>query len=243
MDKAAFTAALEALENGKDLLEFHTSAVLDEKNRGVEEFRRANKDVSKLKHFKKLINDLGWDGESDVEEFIESVKNLQDVGTQSPTESKEYGELKKNLTKLQKDFESAQTELKTEREQRSELQKVNKIKTIENTLTPKLAEEFYGAPLMIKALIADNMVDVAEDGNVVFKQGDKTLGISDGLKWLGDTYSDARKNKQAPGSGSQPSVQVAKPKYTKQQTDTMTAEQAAADIVNFNASLKAHAAG
>jgi len=239
MDQVLFAKTLEDMENGQDLLEYHNQAVLAEKTRGIEEFRRANKDVTKFKRFKNLVHDLGWDGESDVDEWATKVKSALEAKA-SPAEQGEMGELKKTLAKLQKDFQTTQTDLAAEREQRAELQKINRVKTIEAQLGPKLSEEFYASPLMLKALIADNMVDVDESGEVVFKKGDSTLNLNDGLKYLSETYSDAKKNKQVAGSGSRPSSQSARPKYSLDQIRSMSPTQIAQDIDNINASMRIH---
>lgn len=236
-----FKKALESLENGAALLEYHTEAVNKEKQYGVTKYSEKDKEAAKLRKFKSVVKELGWDGETDPEDFVAVVQEKLE-GRQNES-SGQLSELTSQLKKLQKDFEKAQTELQTEREQRTALQQSNKLKTIESTLTPKLSEQFYGHNFMIKALLADGAVDLSEDGQVIFKNGDKQMDLDAGLKWLGETHADARKNNQKAGSGSQPSTQGSRPKYTLDQINSMTAEQAAADIVNYNASLKAHAAG
>ena len=236
-----FKAAIASLENGQDLLEYHHSAVEHEKQYGKTEYSRKDKEAQSLRKYKKLFKELGWDGESDPEEFATKTQEVL-TGRQEQGNT-DLANLNKQLTKLQKDFEKTQTELETERTQRAELQKVNRLKTIESTLTPKLSEEFYDANYLIKALIADQAVDLNEEGQVVFKKGEDVLDMDSGLKWLSETHADARKNKQNPGSSSQPSQQAARPKYTLQQIDAMTPEQAANDIENVNASLEALSAG
>lgn len=238
INSAEFKKALEALENGAELLEFHTAAVQQEKEFGKAKYAEKDKEAVNLRKFKALIKNLGWDGESDPEEFVtglnETLTNRQSEGNTQLTE------LTQQFKKLQKDFEKTQGELATEREQRAELQKQNKLKTIENTLAPKLSEQFYGHNFMIKALIADGQVDLDEKGQVIFKNGESVMEFDKGLKWLEETHADARKNTQKPGGGSVPNNQGGpKAKYTMAQIDSMTPEQLAADMVNVNASLKA----
>lgn len=235
---AEFKKAIEALENGAELLEFHTAAVAQEKEFGKTKYAEKDKEAVGLRKYKALIKNLGWDGESDPEEFVTTVQaNLENRQTEG---NAQMVEVTKQLKKLQKDFETSQTELQAEREQKTALQQQNKLKTIENTLAPKLSESFYGHNFMIKALIADGQVDLDEKGQVIFKNGESVMEFDKGLKWLEETHSDARKNTQKPGGGSVPANQGgAKPKYTMAQIDSMTPAQLAADIVNVNASLKA----
>jgi hypothetical protein len=234
-----FKKALEALENGGELLEYHAGALDKEKQFGIQKYSEKDKEAAKLRKFKSSLKELGWDGESDPDEFVNSVKDKME-GRQNESNSA-LSDLTKQLKNLQKEFDKTQTELQTEREQKTSLQKQNKIKTIESVLTPKLSESFYGSQFIIKALIADGQVDLSEEGQVIFKNGDKTLDLDAGIKMLGETHADARKNTQKPGAGSQPANMGSKAKYTPEQLNSMTAEQAAADIVNYNASLKAHA--
>lgn len=233
-----FEAALKALENGADLLEYHATTVNAEKSTGINEVRKRDKENQGLRKFKIIYKDLGWDGETDPEEYGLKLKDTLE-GRQGDANT-EVSTLKKDLLKLQKDFGKTQLELQTEREQRETLQKQNRLKTIENVLTPKLSEEFYGAGFMVKALIADNLVDIDETGKVVFKQGDDIIDLDSGIKKLGETHAEARKNKQTGGSGTKPNMQPNGPKYTAEQINSMTVEQAAADIDNYNASVKAH---
>jgi len=238
MSPEEFKKALEALENGSELIEYHTTAVLSEKNRGIEESRKGNKENQNLRKFKTALESLGYDGESDLQEFVDTLTaTVEGKTTQGNTE---LSELQKKISKLTRDFESSQGELKTEREQRASLQQQNKIKTIEAKLSPKLNEEFYGGQFMIKALLADGIVDLDDSGEVLFKQGDKTMKLDDGIRWLSETHADARRNKQAPGANSTANTQTNRPKYSTEQLKNMSPAEIAADIANVNASVKAY---
>jgi len=238
MTPEEFKKLLEALPNGAELLEHHAAAVSTEKNRGIEESRKGNKESQSLRRFKTAVEKLGYDGEADLDAFVETLTaTVEGKQTQGSTE---LSELQKKISKLQKEFESSQKELNTEKEQRASLQQQNKIKTIEAKLGPKLSDDFYGSQFIIKALLADGSVDLDDSGEVIFKQGDKVLKIDEGIKWLGDTHSDARKNKQTAGAGSQASNQANRPKYSLEQLKAMSPTEVSADLANVNASLKAH---
>lgn len=235
-----FKAALEHAENGSALMAFFTEAVNAEKTRGISEKSSANKEAQGLRKYKQAFEKLGYDGETDLEEFVETtIKAIEGQGFKGSTE---LTDLQKQLKTLQKSYEKTAQELTTEKEQREVLQKQNKIKTIESKLNPKLSEEFYGSNFILKALLSDGAVDLDDSGEVIFKRGDQQLSLQDGFKWLTETNADARRNKQQSGAGSQAAHGGNQTvKYTPDQLKAMTPQQIANDIVNVNASVKAHA--
>jgi chromosome segregation ATPase len=187
-----------------------------------------------LRKFKIALEKLGFDkDDTELDSYVEDLASKIDdkAGTGS--------ELQKQLQKLQREFSIAQTELKAERDQREQLQKQNKVKTIEQKLGKLLSDEFYGAPFILKSLILDNQVDLDEAGEIIFKQGDRQLDMKAGLKWLTDTNAEARKNKQNGGAGSPPGAGPAKTKYTLDQIKSMTQDQIMANLADVNDSVKA----
>jgi hypothetical protein len=208
-----------------------------EKTKGIDISRSKNHENQRLKAFQKAFERLGFDKEeSELDGFVEGiVAKMEDDGIKSNTQ---LGELQKTLTKLQRDFEKTQKELGTEREQKTQLEKQNRQRTIESKLLPKLQEDFYGANFIVKALLADGSVDLDETGEVVFKKGDTVMPLADGLKTIAEQNSDARKNKQTGGAGSSASVQPNRPKYTIEQIKSMSAEQVQANISDVNESMR-----
>ena len=233
-----FKEALSKLENGEDLLEFHASSVSAEKNLGISKHKEANKEAQGLRKFKLAFEKLGYDPESkiDIDEFADGLLGKVTETTNKATG--EIGELQKKLNKLTKDFTTTQDELKAEREQRSTLEKVNRAKTIESKLLPKLKEDFYGAEYMIKALLVDGAVDLDDAGEVVFKKGDSVVSLTDGLKQIAESNADARRNKQTGGAGSSTSVQPNRPKFTIDQIKAMDPKTMQANIANVNESMR-----
>jgi hypothetical protein len=241
LTSAEFKKALESLENGNELMEFHTAAVDKEKQTGIDKYRQKDSEVKKLKVFKSAIKKLGWDEESDVEDFSNTLQDT--IEGKQNQENTELGKVQSQLKKLMRDFEKTQKELSVERENASKLQQQNKLKSIENTLTPKLSETFYNAGFMIKGLIADGKADLDESGNVVLKNGDEVMDLDSGINWLKDTHADAVKNTQRSGSSSTSSSTGSGAKYSKQQLQAMSAEDAAKDLEAFEESYYAQASG
>lgn len=239
--KEEFEELIKKHEKGSDILEFVTAALNAEKDHGIKETNRANQQAAtfrnQLKDFKGYLTKLGWEETQDVNEFIESLSTTRTEGTQSKTE---LDQVKATLTKLQKEFEKGQNELKAERERASELARQNKLKTIESKLHPKISEDFHGPEFVIKTLIAEGKVDIDDSGNIIFKNGEDSVNFEDGYKQFKIDHKDSLKNKQSGGSGSYPGGSGAKPKYSLEQLKTMTPEQVAADIDNVNASMKAY---
>ncbi len=238
MSKEDFLKTIEKLENKDALLEFVTSTVDSEKEKWTTEHRVKNNENKQLKEnlasLKTLLADLGWDESGDAKTFIETLKQTVS-GKQELEESSN-----KEVTSLRKALEKIQKDLKDEQDQRATLQKQNKIKTLESTLTSKMGD-FLGNNFIIKSWIADGAVDLDDNGEVIFKEGDETVKLEDGIKKFVTAHPELKKNSQVPGSGSRPNgSKTANVKYTKEQVDSMTAEQAAGDITNYNASMKAH---
>ena len=232
-----FRAAIEKLENGAELLEFHTAQVMAEKNRGIDTAKVKNHENQRLKAFQKAFEKLGFDkDDTEIDGFVESlVAKMDETANKGNTQ---FTELQKTLTKLQKDFDKTQKELGTEREQKTQLEKQNRQRTIESKLLPKLQEDFYGANFIVKALLSDGAVDLDESGEVVFKKGDQVLSMADGLKTIAEQNTDARKNKQTGGAGSSASTQKNSPKYSLEQIKAMSPEQMKVNISDVNDSMR-----
>lgn len=233
-----FRAVLEKLPEGADLLEAHVAAVNAEKQKGIEISKTKNHENQRLKTFQKGFEKLGF-AKEDLEEldgFVDGI--LAKMENDAIQGNGQLTELQKTLAKLQKDFDKTQKELSAEREQRSGLEKLNKTKTIESKLLPKLQEDFYGANFIVKALLADGTVDLDDNGEVVFKKGDQVLTLTDGIKSIAESNADARRNKQTGGAGSSASAQSTSPRYTINQIKAMTPDQVKANLADVNASMR-----
>lgn len=235
-----FKKALEALENGTELYDYHLSSINAERQTGIDKHRKANKDAVR---WKSLIQKLGLTDDQDAEEFIEGIVSKLEADTNT---TGEIGDLKKQLIKLQKNFEQSQADLNAERESNKSLAEKSKRRTIETILSKPVNDKFYSGNFIIKSLIADGLVDLNEDEQVVFNRNGTTIGMDEGLKWLTEINSDAVKNTQRPGAGSPPSNGNGggggngQAKYTMDQIKSMTPDQIRADIAAVNDSMRQH---
>jgi len=237
-----FKEALSKLPNSEDLLEYHAGAVASEKERGITAHREVNKEAQRLRKFKQAFEVMGYDPNSQVDIDAFASEMMDKIDKTKASATTEIGELQKVLKKLQSDFTAAQTELKTERETRTSLEKQSRLKTIEGKLLPKLKEDFYGAEFMVKALLADGAVDLDEAGEVVFRKGETVIPFTDGMKGLAESNADARRNKQAGGAGSSSSTQPNRPKFTLDQIKAMDPKTMQANIADVNESMRAASA-
>ena len=108
-----------------------------------------------------------------------------------------------------------------------------------------MSNDINGANWIVKSLLSDGALDLDDNGEIVVKNGENTLGFEDGIKHIINTNPDLRKSKQVSGAGSSSSSQgtggsMIKPKYTLERLKSMTQEEAVADIAGYNESLKFH---
>ncbi|RPH42667.1 MAG: hypothetical protein EHM87_16140 [Burkholderiales bacterium] len=236
-----FRSIVEKLPNGAELIEYHLGAVEREKNIGARIQREKNHENQRLRAFKKAIERTGFQGtDAEIDAYVDEL--MAKVDENSSKGNTQITELQKTIAKLQRDFEATRVELGTEREQKSALEKQARIKTIESKLLPKLQDEFYGANFIVKALLADGIVDLDDSGEVTFKQGENVLSFNDGIKLIGEQNSDARKNKQNGGAGSTATTQTAKPKFTLEQIKAMDQSQIQSNLADVNESMRQYAA-
>jgi len=129
---------------------------------------KVNKEAEGLRAKLKRVLDINGYKEGDVEDFIETLS----------TKKEDNGNEK---TALQRQLESIQKQLDSERKEKQSIAEKNKQRTIESKLKDAL-KDVVGSSYVIKALMADKQVDVDEAENVVFKYGDEVLDLESGVK-------------------------------------------------------------
>jgi len=173
-------AALEAAGK-QDVYEDVVGLVNSEREKGIAESRKRNNENARLRKFKQAFETLGYTDDTDLEDFVASVGS-----SKGPTN---------NLTlKLLNDkIKSMESELQGERRK-------SKTSKIVSELTKALNDKVYGAQFLIRTLLADDKVDLADD-QVVFKDGDTVLDFNTGINKILETNKEIVKANQNPGTG------------------------------------------
>lgn len=204
MDFDEFKSVLEGLPEGKgaSLIDFHLNQVDQERQRGISETSKRNRENEGLRKFKMAVENLGYDGESDLTDFVSSLKSTQETSkTQRTTLSSLQGELEK----LRTDFGKTQTELENERKAALELKDKARKEKIRGVLTDHLKDKVYGHDFLSDGLINSGKVTLDDNEKVVFVNEDKTtVGFEDGVKTLLESRPDIVKNSQRPGGAATP---------------------------------------
>lgn len=205
MDFAEFRKMLEALPEGKgeELINFHMSQVDSERQRGIAETSKRNKENESLRKFKLAFENLGYQPEQDLTEFTMDLKSEKE---QVQTKDVTLKDLQSQFQKLNTDFQKTQSELTTERQAATELKSKAKREKIRGSMVETLRDRVYGHDFLINDLIGSGKVDLDETEKVVFVKEDQTMiPMEDGIKQLLESRPDIVKNAQKPGASSQPS--------------------------------------
>jgi len=204
MDAVEFRQLLESLPSDKAsaAIDFHLSTIEAEKTRGISEVQKRNKENESLRRFKIAFENLGYDGQADITEFVGGLKATTETASQKDVT---LSDLQTQLKRLQGDFSKTQQELLTERQAATELKTTAKRETIRATLIDSLKDKVYGHDFLTNDLIGSGKVDLDEKGKVVFINEDQTtVSYEEGVKKLLETRPDIVKNGQRPGVSSQP---------------------------------------
>jgi hypothetical protein len=204
MDFNEFKTVLEGLPDGKgkDLLDFHVNTVENEKQVGISKVSNRNKEAERLRRYELAVKNLGYDGESDLTEFVTGLKATTETADQKDVT---LTDLQKQLQKLSADFSKTQGELQTERQTAQDLKNKAKKEKIKSTLISTIGDKIYGPEGQINSLIYNGEVDLNENDEVVFKgKDDLIIPLNDGIKSFLETHQDIVKNSQKPGGGAQP---------------------------------------
>jgi hypothetical protein len=181
---------LSSLENGEELAEAVMTALESEKERGIASTRKKDKDVLKLKA---TLKDLGYDKETfdDLDSFVENIKKTKDSTVKSEL----------TINTLNDRVNELILDLKKEREAKEAITTKAKVKTLEAELQSTIGDKFFGAKYLIKDLISSGSVDIDEDGNKYFKDGDTLVPWEKGIESLKEKNKDILKVSQSAGSG------------------------------------------
>lgn len=198
---------LEKQPDGKDYIEAIVTSVESEKQRGIQESQKSNKEAQNLRKYKIALEGLGYNAEEhQLEDFITTLKTSKEEATESKKTKTTLESISKDFENLKKNFDTSQLELAKERKLAQDLKQKTITSKLKETLTTKLGQTIYGADLIIDSLITSGKVAVDENENPIFKDGDKSVSIDDGVKQFLEARPDLVKNNQKPGASSQPTT-------------------------------------
>ena len=191
MTLAELLAKLDAEDLNRDELKNEiTNYVKSVEEKGKQAYSKKDKELLK---FKSALKDAGWDNEkySDVKEFVSSLKKKDEKITTSDVTIAQLNEKLNELT----------SSLEQERAIRTEAERTAKQSKLTAELTNAIGKDFYGAEYLIKDLVRDGKVNLAEDGSVVFKNGDDIVTFDNGINQLKEQHKDMLRVDQVGGSG------------------------------------------
>ena len=237
LDATQFKTAIEGLPNGSELLAYHVGAVEAEKQRGIEESRKANSEAQNLRRFKIAVEKLGYQKDADLEEFMGGLKVATEKAGQADQAKMSLEQLTQELSKLKTDFTKTSTELVAERQRADEIKQNSIRRTLKSKLTDVLRDKVYGADFVVDSLITSGQVSLADDESVTFVDGTNKLGLEQGIQKLLETRSDIVKNTQRPGASSTAPAGKPVARYTQEQINSMSKDDIRANLKDIKASL------
>lgn len=153
-----------------------------ERQKGIEEVGKRNKEAQNLRKYKKALESAGLTEEDNLEDFIKNKMK--------PSKEEESLTLK-----------SLKAELDRVKQERDAERLSSKKKSIQSELTNALGDKLYGSKYLINNLINDGTFDVI-DGEMVYKNGDEHLSFNDGVTKVLNDNKDMLKTNMNGGAGS-----------------------------------------
>lgn len=237
LDATQFKQTIEALTNGSDLFSYHIGAVESEKQRGIEESRKANAEAQNLRRYKIAIEKLGYNKDADLDEFMSSLKVATEKAGQADQAKMSLEQITQELTKLKSDFSKTSTELVAERQRADEIKQNAMKRTLKSKLVDQLRDKVYGPDFVVDSLITSGQVVLGDDESVQFIDGTNKLSLEQGIQKLLETRSDIVKNSQRPGASSTAPAGTTQVKYTQDQINLMSKDDIRANLKDIKASL------
>jgi hypothetical protein len=161
-----------------DLMEGIAELISQERNRGIDEVSKRNKEAQNLRKYKLALEAAGLNEGDDLTEFLSKKTTTKDDSI--------------SLKSLKAELDRVKAERDNERLS-------GKKKTLEAELTNAFGDKVYGSKYLIKDLIANGSVDQI-DGEIVFKSGDEHISFAEGIQKVLDNNKDMLRTNQTAGS-------------------------------------------
>lgn len=176
-----------------DLYEDVIGLISEEQEKGKELHRKNNKENEKLRKHKIALEALGYDGTTELDEFVAEIIRKKDTSTDDSS--------RMTVKALNEKIDALIKENALTKQKAQEYQTKAKQKTISSELLKELSDKVYGPNILIKNLINDGQVDLDESDRVVFKIDGETLPLKDGIQKVLEANKEIVKNTQNGGAG------------------------------------------
>lgn len=213
-------------ELGDDKSKIIFGAIDAEKQRGIEASRKKGEEVKKFMTEANKLRDslraLEIDPDANIDEQIDDFKRRVEKL------SKEGEGSEANIKNMQRQLAQISQQLEGEKKEREAAQRKYVNSKISESLTRAFGDTVYGVDLVVKGLMSDGKVKMADGEKIVFVDGESELDLESGVKLFLEQRKDLAKNTQRPGSGSAPSAEKQTSTITKAQLQTMSVKEKAA---------------
>lgn len=237
LDLALLKKALKDVEDSEAVLENVLNSIEEEKEKGIESKRKADREAKNLRtakiNLENALKEVGYNpDEHDPLEFLSDLKEAKEkVASGDVTNKSELAKVMKQLSDLQKKFEEKDKEA-------NELKDRTRKGTIKDHLAKAIGEKVYGSQFVINNLINDGVVGLNDNDEVVFIDGDDEVEFDKGIKTFLEKNPDIVRNSQRPGGGSSGGG-PSKAKFSSSDLDGMSVQEIIANKDEVLSSLKA----
>lgn len=216
----------------QDEQDFVSGLIEAEKNLGITESRKKNKEAqtvrAELNRLRDLLKaNLELDPEGELEEQITALKEkLQKSSKTSDDDGKSNAEIEKLRKEMKAMTDRFQKQIDEEKTAKEAVQQRLRNSKIKEVLDKAMGDVFIGKELVIKDFIREGKVKLTDDENVVFVDGDDEIELTKGIDLFRKNNSDLVRNNQVPGSGGSPKVDVGKKgnKISQEQYESLSLE-------------------
>lgn len=168
---------LKSLIKDPQILEDIVDSINAEKEKGISEKSKANKEAQNLRKFKTAVEAIGYGDSDDLDSFVSSIIKVKNKKPEENTLT---------LKTLNEQIESLKTELNSARNK----SKHDKIKA---KLTEALSDKILGSKYIVDSLVSSNSVDIDGD-DVIFKYDGSVVSFQEGIKKVMEDNKDLIKS-------------------------------------------------
>ncbi len=167
-----------------ELIEDIMELIQIERDKGITEKSKVNREAENLRKYKKAVEALGYTKETDLDMFTAEL-----ISKKTPVDKTDSLTIKAMNDKIK----NMEAELNNERN-------AVKVSKLSEKLNNALSDKLYGHQYVVKNLINEGQVDLV-NGEVVFKNNDEIIDFKTGIENFIQNNKDMLKTVQTPGTG------------------------------------------